>query len=230
MNKPQESQEKSVVKAIKEKSLLQYVNKAPIDEEIKKTNCIYDIIHFDGIEAHDIKIEVVKCLTDLNQGLSDRMKLTDNMILMIVDLVMNDFNGLTIVGFFKCIRKGLKGDYGQVYQMNVMTVTGWIQQYLSSDEYLERVYKLRREHEASKNDELKSMMVGDMVLVMKEALKMTDPGPREYKPKQVHLDQFKQVIKLFSDTEIDQAIQDWSKRQRPQYLELLEKEKKSRNK
>ena len=228
MNKQHESQEKYVVKAIKGKSLLQYVNSAPIGEEIKKTNCIYDIIHFDGVEAHDIKIEVVKCLADLNTGLNDKMKLTDEMIIKIVDLVMNDFNGLTIVGFFKCIRKGLKGDYGQVYQMNVMTVTGWIQRYLSSDEYLERVYKLRREHDVSKNEELKSMMVGDMVLVMKEALKMTDPRPKAYKPKQVHLDQFEQVIKLFSDVEIDQAIQDWSKRQRPQYLELLEKEKKSR--
>ncbi len=143
-------------------------------------------------------------------------------------MVINDFNGLTIVGFFKCIRKGIKGDYGQVYQMNVMTVTGWIQQYFNEDEYWLRVDELRRKHNQNKNAELKSMLKGDMIEVMKSALKMTEPKPKEYKPKQTHLDMFESIIKLFTDIEIEKAMYDWSKRQRSQYLELLEKEKESR--
>ena len=176
----------------------------------------------------DIKEELTNCLILLNVGLNEKMQLNTEMIKMIIDLVLNDFNGLTIPGFFKCIRKGIKGDYGPVYQMNVMTVTGWIQNYLSSDAYMQRIYELRKKHELSKSEELNKMYAGDMVLVMKEALKMTEPKAREYKPKQIHLDQFKEVVRLFSNEEIDEAIKDWSKRQRPQYLEILEKEKETR--
>lgn len=228
MNRQLESCKKSVVKAIENKSLISYINEASIEEEVKRTNCIYDIIHYDGISRNDIKAEVIKCLTDLNQGLNQNMKLTDNMIIMIVDLVLNDFNGLTLVGFFRCMRKGLKGDYGKVYQMNVLTVTDWIQQYLSSEEYMERIYKLRRKHDRDKSEELNKMYAGDMLDVMKQALKISEKKPVEYKPKQIHLDQFANVVKLFNEEELEQAIKDWSKRQRPQYLEILEKEKKSR--
>ena len=228
MSKHQELCRKSVVLAIENKSLLQYINTATIEEEVIKTNCIFDIIHYDGIKPDDIKAEIIKCLTDVNQGLNKNMKLTDNMIIMIVELVLNDFNGLTLVGFFKCIRKGIKGDYGPVYQMNVMTVTGWIQNYLSSDAYMQRIYELRKKHEQSKSEELNKMYAGDMVLVMKEALKMTEPKAKEYKPKQIHLDQFKKVCKLFSNIELNEAIKYWGKIHRPQYLEILETEKETR--
>lgn len=229
MTNIQESCRTSVAKAIKEKSLVQYIKNATIQEEVQKSNCIYDLIMYDNVNENDLKAEVIKCLVLLNENLNEKMKLTDSMIKTIVDMVLNDFNGLSIVGFFKCIRKGLRGDYGQVYQMNVMTVTGWVQQYLSADEYMERVYELRRKHDQNKNDELRSMLKGDMIDVMKAALKLTEPKPKEYRPKQYHLDQFKEVIKLFNDEEIEKSIEDWSKRQRPQYVEILNKEKESRN-
>ena len=186
-------------------------------------------MQYDGVKILDIKREIITCLSLLNVGLNANMKLTDDMINIITDMAIHDFNGLTIVGFFKCIRKGFRGDYGPVYQMNVMTVTGWVQRYLSADEYMERVYELRRKHDQNKNDELRSMLKGDMIDVMKSALKLTEPKPKEYRPKQYHLDQFKEVIKLFSNEEIEKALEDWSKRQRPQYVEILNKEKESRN-
>lgn len=224
----QDYRQKSIVSAIENKTLKSFLQAATIDDEVQKSNCIYDLVQFDGVRVPDIKAEITDCLVLLNAGLNDKMQLNDGMIKMIVDLVLNDFNGLTIPGFFNCIRKGLKGDYGKVYQMNVMTVTDWIQQYLSSEEYLARVYELRKKHEHEKSEELNKMYVGDMHLVMKEALKMTEKKPKEYVPKQKHLDQFKEVIKLYNDVELDQAIKDWEKRQRPQYLELLNNEKESR--
>ncbi len=214
--------------AINNKNLFEFIQKATIEDEIHKTNCVYDIIHFDGVNIFDIKEELTNCLILLNAGLNQNMQLNTGMIKIIIDLVLNDFNGLTIVGFFRCIRKGLKGDYGQTYQMNVMTVTNWIQQYLSVDGYMSRIDELRRKHYQNKNAELRSMLEGDMIEVMKSALKLTEPKPKKYQPKQIHLYQFKQVIKLFTNEEIEKALEDWSKRQRPQYLEILNQEKESR--
>ena len=214
--------------AIANRNLSGYLQEATIQDEVQKSNCIYDLVQFDGVKIIDIKREITTCLAMLNSSLNANMKLTDSMIKMIVDIVINDFNGLTIVGFFKCIRKGISGEYGQVYQMNVLTVTGWIQRYLSEDEYWASVDELRHKHGLNKNAELRSMLKGDMIEVMKLALKLTEPKPKEYQPKQIHLDQFKSVVKLFTDEEIEKALEDWSKRQRPQYLEILNKEKESR--
>jgi hypothetical protein len=154
-------------------------------------------------------------------------QLTKEMITLVVEMLFTDFNSMSIIGFFKCIRKGMIGGYGKFYQLDVSTIGGWLHVYNNEEQYENRIQQLREQAKSKSAQDL-SQYPSKYADALRKAIGKRKPA--QYVPKQKHLDLFKQVITLYNEKALQQALIDWQPRQRPQYVELILKEQEKRNK
>jgi len=210
------------------------------EDYVSKEKSIYDLINILDYPIASIKEFILQELIFLNAAMSEKLQLTNEMLKMLVTIIIDNFDTITPGGLRKAIRQGISGQYGQIYQMNVNTVLSWIRKYQEEDIFDEetgepipgsRTYQLRQSIKEKREREKSEFTVNgerNLASALRAALNLNNKV-REFKPNQKHLDLFKKIVPTFTDEEIEKGIKDWNKRQRPQYLEILESEKKKRN-
>jgi len=205
-----------------------------------KEYSLYNLINVNLIAVNDIRKLIADELTYLNAAMNEKLQLNSAMLKLLIETILSDFDTITPAGLRKAIRQGISGQYGQIYQMNVNTVLTWIRNYLAEDKFHEetgeplpgtRTERLRKTVQEKREQEKKEFAIignRNLASALRAALNLNNKV-REFKPNPKHLDLFAKMVNFFTDEEIDQAIEDWKKRQRPQYLEILENEKTKRH-
>lgn len=172
----------------------------------------------------EIATAVNKCCRALD------IKLDNYTLQILIEDIVDKYSYDSIEDIQQCLKKGRQGNYGPTYnKLNMVIITAWMSKHLDEKgRAKEQALAQQRAAEARPIEGDKNLSPKGLEAIQK-IKEMTKTGPQQYKPSAKELNLFKHALRTFTDQELQQAQIDWSKRQRPQHVQLIEAELISRS-
>lgn len=169
-----------------------------------------------------IAAAVSKCCAALD------ITLQNSVMQMLVEDIVDKYKYDSIEDVQQCLKKGRRGDYGPTYnKLNMIIITQWMSNHLQEKASV-------REQAAQNIKHSDKVTFEDWKRLFDSAPKQSNAqaiGKRtanEYKPSAQQLKMFQGIVKTFTSAELQKALKQWSTRQRPQHVQIIEKEINSR--